>query len=211
MSVTDQARPDRFSADTPWHLRENNAPITEEVTAFELEVKGAIPPELSGRFLRNGANPQTGWSLHWFIGDGMVHGIELDGGKVNWYRNRYVQTPMFANPGADRTELSLDPETFTFDLAVSAANTHVIQHAGRILALEEGAFPYELTPDLETVGPFTYDGKLTTAMTFSRSILRHLRHIFLDAVSQSVMRIVLSAAFSSSVWGSNSKCSISSS
>lgn len=165
MSTTMPTRPDRFDPETPWHLRDNNAPITEEVTAFDLEVNGAIPPELSGRFLRNGANPQTGWSLHWFIGDGMVHGIELAGGKVSWYRNRYVQTPMYANPGADRTELALDPETFTFDLSVSAANTHIIKHGGRILALEEGAFPYELTPELETVGPFTYDGALTTAMT----------------------------------------------
>lgn len=165
MTVNDSTRPDRFAKETPWHLRDNNAPITEELTSFDLEVQGALPPELSGRFLRNGANPQTGSSLHWFVGDGMVHGLELAGGKVNWYRNRYVRTPMFANPGVDRTELALDLETFTFDLSVSAANTHIISHAGRILALEEGSFPYELTPDLETVGAYTFDDKLATAMT----------------------------------------------
>jgi len=159
------SRPDRFSHSTAWHLRGNNAPIIDEVSLTDLEVQGALPPELSGRFLRNGANPQTGDSLHWFIGDGMVHGLRIAGGKAQWYRNRYVRTPMFANPGADRTELSLDPETFEVDLTVSAANTHVIGYGGRILALEEGAYPYELTPDLDTVGPFTFGGALTTAMT----------------------------------------------
>jgi carotenoid cleavage dioxygenase-like enzyme len=95
----------------------------------------------------------------------MVHGVELNGGKANWYRNRYVRTPMHANPGTERMDLYLDPETFKFNYDVSVANTHVIGHAGRIMALEEGSFPYELTPQMDTVGPFNYDGKLTTAMT----------------------------------------------
>ena len=72
---------------------------------------------------------------------------------------------MLANPGVDRTELALNVETLETDLNVSAANTHVIEHGGRILALEEGAYPYELSPDLATVGPYTFDGALTTAMT----------------------------------------------
>ncbi len=165
MSATVPTKLDRFDKATPWHLRDNNAPITQELTVTDLEVTGAIPTDLNGKFFRNGANPQTGWSLHWFIGDGMIHGLDLSDGKANWYRNRYVRTPMFDNPGADRTELALDLETFTFDLSVSAANTHVIGHGGKILALEEGAFPYELDGELDTVGPFTYDGKLTTAMT----------------------------------------------
>ena len=48
---------------------------------------------------------------------------------------------------------------------VGVANTHVIGHAGRIFALEEGSFPYELNCNLDTVGVHTFDGKLTTAMT----------------------------------------------
>jgi carotenoid cleavage dioxygenase len=51
------------------------------------------------------------------------------------------------------------------DRRASAANTHVISHAGRILALEEGHFPWELSPELETLGCRNYDGKLTTAFT----------------------------------------------
>mgnify|MGYP001360269835 CR=1 FL=1 len=51
------------------------------------------------------------------------------------------------------------------DLTMGTANTHVVRHAGKILALEEGHFPYELTPELETVGPWDFDGKLNTSMT----------------------------------------------
>ena len=153
--------------DAPWHLIESRTPVFDEVTVLsdQLEVKGAIPPELSGRYIRNTANPQTGWTEHWFIGDGMLHGIELQNGKATWYRNRYVRTPQYANPGADRLELALDPETFTFDHSVSAANTHVVGHGGRILALEEGAFPYEVNAELDTVGPHTFDGVLTGSFT----------------------------------------------
>lgn len=144
MTSTEQASPEA-GADKPWHLRGNNAPVFDEVTLTDLEVRGAIPPELDGRYLRNGANPQTGTSEHWFVGDGMIHGIELSGGKASWYRNRYVRTPMFANPEKERMELYLNPETFELDYTVGVANTHVVSHGGKILALEEGSFPYVLT------------------------------------------------------------------
>jgi len=151
--------------DAPWHLIGSRKPVFDEVTLTDLEVKGEIPRELNGRYFRNTANPQTGYTEHWFIGDGMLHGVELADGKARWYRNRWVRTPMFEHPGVDRLTLALDPEKFTFDHAVSAANTHVIGHGGRILALEEGSYPYELTKDLDTVGPHTFDGKLTGPFT----------------------------------------------
>ena len=33
------------------------APVTEEITAFDLPVTGQVPAGLSGRYLRNGPNP----------------------------------------------------------------------------------------------------------------------------------------------------------
>jgi carotenoid cleavage dioxygenase-like enzyme len=147
------------SEETPFHLRGNFAPIFEEFTELDLEVMGAIPPELSGRFFRNGSNPQSGWSAHWFVGNGMVHGVELKNGKAVWYRNRYVKTPRFLEPDRDRI---IDG---VIDRENSCANTHVISHGGKILALEEGSFPFELTKELETVGAHDYGGKLDTAMT----------------------------------------------
>ncbi|MBW2397184.1 MAG: carotenoid oxygenase family protein [Deltaproteobacteria bacterium] len=151
--------------DAPWHLTGSRKPVFDEVTLTELEIKGEVPRDLNGRYFRNTANPQTGFTEHWFIGDGMIHGVELREGKANWYRNRWIRTPMFANPGVDRLKLALDPEKFTFDHAVSAANTHIIGHGGRILALEEGSFPYELTPELDTVGAHTFGGKLAGSFT----------------------------------------------
>ena len=165
MTTIDTPPSDSNTEERPWHLRENRAPVSDELTVTNLEVRGTIPTELTGRYLRNGANPQTGQSEHWFLGDGMIHGVELAGGKANWYRNRYVRTPMFANPGVERMDLYLDPETFQFNFEVGVANTHVIGHGGRILTLEEGSFPYEIDRDLETVGVHTFAGKLTTAMT----------------------------------------------
>lgn len=142
----------------PFWLSGNFAPTQQEVTETELRVTGTIPPELNGRYFRNGANPQSGDSAHWFLGDGMIHGVELSEGKANWYRNRWVQTPALG-------DVEDNPMENFGNLAYSLANTHIIGHAGKILALEEGHWPFELTKDLDTVGPHNYDGKLETPMT----------------------------------------------
>lgn len=87
----------------------------------------------------------------------MVHGIRLREGRAEWYRNRWVRTP--ALEGAPyMTEKGPD-------LTASAAGTHIIEHAGRLLALCESNFPFELTPELETIGVHDFSGKLRTAMT----------------------------------------------
>jgi carotenoid cleavage dioxygenase len=134
------------------------APVTEEVTAFDLPVTGSLPAELSGRYLRNGPNP-LGLDepvAHWFLGPGMVHGVRLRNGRAEWYRNRWVRSQPVAEalgemwPGG--------PVHAGMDFA---ANTHVIAHAGRTLAtVEAGALPYELTEELDTVGPCDFDGTL---------------------------------------------------
>jgi carotenoid cleavage dioxygenase len=152
MAVTDER---------PFHLRGNYAPVEDELTVTNLEVIGAVPPDLEGRYLRNGANPITGESEHWFFGDGMIHGVRLAGGRAEWYRNRYVRTPFYREP----TKPLIDLETGQTDKADSKANTHVVGHAGRILCLEEGHVPYEITPELETVGPYDFGGRLDGAFT----------------------------------------------
>ena len=54
------------------------APVPDEIDAVDLPVDGALPPELTGRYLRNGPNPLPGEpSRHWFTGHGMVHGVRL--------------------------------------------------------------------------------------------------------------------------------------
>jgi carotenoid cleavage dioxygenase len=130
------------------YLQGNYAPVPEETTATELEVSGVIPPELAGRYLRIGPNP---WPVpegpyHWFTGTGMVHGVELRDGKAQWYRNRWVRTPEMAE------QLGEPAPTGPLPLMYDGANTNVLGHAGRILAMTEGAMPYELTKELDTVG-----------------------------------------------------------
>jgi len=144
----------------PFHLKGNFAPVKEEVTAFDLPVEGALPPELRGLYVRNGPNPPSGTSVHWFLSQGMVHGVRLEDGRAAWYRNRYVRTPRYEDP--DKPKMADDGSV---DLPLSFANTHVLRHAGRILALEEASLPWELDEELGTRGCFDYEGRLRTPMT----------------------------------------------
>ena len=146
--------------DTPSHLRGNGRPVSEEQTLVDLTVKGAIPEGLDGRYLRNGANPFTGTSPHPFFGDGMIHGIRLRNGKAEWYRNRYVQTPFVKGDVGEGLDLNV-----LMDMTCSKANTHVVGHGGKILALEEGHFPFVLDGELRTVGATDFDGVLTGSFT----------------------------------------------
>jgi carotenoid cleavage dioxygenase len=148
------------SESLPFHLRGNFAPVAEEATLGELRVEGALPPELNGLYLRNGPNPQSGSSPHWFVGDGMLHGVRLEGGRALGYRNRYVRTRRFLHPDAPR----ISPEG-KWDYTLSAANTHVLGHAGRIWALEEQSFPYLLDRELNTLGHSDFGGRLHCAFT----------------------------------------------
>ena len=148
-------------SELPQHLRGNGAPVQEELTLTDLEVRGTIPPELDGRYLRNGANPVTGMSDHPFLGDGMIHGVRLRDGRAEWYRNRYVQTPFLA----DTSKEVVDVAGTMMDMTASKANTHVVGHAGKILALEEGHFPYVLDGDLNTVGPTDFGRPLKVPFT----------------------------------------------
>ncbi len=147
------------TSDLPFHLRDNYAPVLDEIDATDLEVVGELPAELSGRYFRNGANPHTGKSPHWFAGDGMIHGIRLRDGNAEWYRNRYVKTRSFTEG------VSYIGDDGSVDLTIGVNNTHIVGHAGKILALVESSFPCELDRELETVGVHDFDGRLDSAMT----------------------------------------------
>ncbi|MES2600497.1 MAG: carotenoid oxygenase family protein [Pseudomonadota bacterium] len=140
----------------PFWEKGNLAPVHEEVTAFDLPVEGSIPPELNGLYARNGANPREGHSGHWFLGDGMLHGVSLKDGRAEWYRNRWVRTPRFN--GAPR-------KPGMPDIRSGVANTNVMAHAGKIMALVESALPVVMNRELETIGSYDYDGKLDTPFT----------------------------------------------
>jgi carotenoid cleavage dioxygenase-like enzyme len=147
-------------SEQPFYLRDNYAPIEHEVSSENLAVVGAIPEELNGLFLRNGPNPWGRDPGHWFMGDGMIHGLRLGGGRADWYRNRYVQTPNHRGE-----EIPMVTDEGKVNLATGPANTHVVGHAGKVLALVEVGFPMEMDRELNTVGYHDYGGKLNAAFT----------------------------------------------
>ncbi|MEV0314478.1 carotenoid oxygenase family protein [Nonomuraea fuscirosea] len=134
-------------------------PVTEEVTAFDLEVTGRIPAELNGRYLRNGPNPLSlddPTASHLFLGEGMVHGVRLRDGRAEWYRNRWVRNAAVA--GRLGEPVRPGPVHGGMDFA---PNTHVIGLAGRTFAtVEAGPLPYELSYELDTIGACDFDGGL---------------------------------------------------
>ena len=74
----------RDSSNPP--LSGNFAPVVGECELRDLEIVGALPPGVSGVYLRNGPNPAREPLLgadryHWFDGDGMIHWIRLEVGE----------------------------------------------------------------------------------------------------------------------------------
>ncbi len=160
------------------YLEHGYAAVLDELSLDNLVVRGEVPREISGTYLRNGPNPAYPPISYTypFDGDGMVHGLTFDGGKVG-YRNRFVlPAGLRADRRADRTiygglthPIVPDPRFVPPDGDASrfknVANTNVVRHAGRILALYEGSLPHELAPTLETRGLYDFAGKLQGAMT----------------------------------------------
>ena len=133
------ARP--FPADEPF-LRGYYAPLLAECDAPHLPISGEMPRELNGSLYRNGPNPQFAprGPYHWFAGDGMLHAFHVENGRVA-YRNRWVRTPKWQLENVEGEGLSgsfgnprfSDPRIIA--LGSSVANTHVVWHAGKLLAL----------------------------------------------------------------------------
>ena len=149
-ATTTDDLPSRRPNDNPY-LAGNLAPVTEEVTAFDLPTTGQIPVDLEGRWLRNGPNPESvadASKHHWFMGAGMVHGVRLRGGNAEWYRNRWVL-------GADDRAAGM-----------FGANTNVGGFAGTTWALVEGGNPpIELGYELDSKGPNRFNDSLDGPFT----------------------------------------------
>ncbi len=136
-------------------------------------IDGALPRSLRGIVLRNGPGRQQRGGVrygHPFDGDGFLQRFAFDGRSVT-YRARFVRTREWLaeerhdrilyrgfgthRPGGIRTNLL----RMRFK---NAANTSVVQHAGRTLALWEGGLPHAFDPDtLETIGRVDLGGLLT--------------------------------------------------
>src|SRR5882757_8748774 len=148
--------------------RTNLGPIPFESDAPFLKIEGELPRGLNGTLYRNGPNPQfEAPGAHWFVGDGMLHAFHLENGRAS-YRNRWVRTAKWqAEHDAGRAlfggfgqKLPDAPASPIPDGGV--ANTNIIFHGGRLLALEEAHLPMEIEPGtLATLGSCNYGGGIT--------------------------------------------------
>lgn len=142
-------------------LSEHYTPCNTEISDHELMVEGDIPHNLNGVLYRIGPNPRfkPKGQYHLFDGDGMVHAFYFQRGSVK-YRNRWIRTERFEAeerfqqavfPGI--LDSSSKPLGFTALNRANTANTNLIWHANKLLALWEFGTPYEIHPDnLTTIG-----------------------------------------------------------
>ena len=139
-----------------------HTPMSEELTLEDLAVTGEIPIELDGRYVRIGPNPQNtgGKGHHWFVGDGMVHGVSLSRGKARWYRNRYIRSRSLE--GSVGLAAAPGPRRGMSD----TVNTNVVAFAGQTLAMvEAGSYPAILSDELETIAYSDFGGGLVGSFT----------------------------------------------
>ena len=130
-----------------------------------LPVKGEIPKDLHGIYVRNTHN-QVHDSIgiyHPFDGDAMLHAVHFEEGKAT-YRNRFVETTGFLAEQAAGKSLwpgILAPGEYTrrgwgaMGAMKDNAGTDVHCHNGKLLAvMSQGSEPWRLDPiTLENLGP----------------------------------------------------------
>ncbi len=153
-------------------LTGNFAPLRMECDAPDLIVHGELPRELCGSYYRNGPDPQYAprGQHHWFAGDGMIHAFHFRDGRVA-YRNRWVRTPKWdwEHEAGEALFAPFDPASSDPRVAgrdSTLANTNIVWHGNRLLALEEAHAPYEVDPEtLESKGYWTFDDRLEGPMT----------------------------------------------
>ncbi len=174
-------------------------PMRSELTLDGLPVTGSIPAGLDGRYLKMGANPvhPDPAGHHWFLGDGMVHGLAIGNQQALWYRNRWILSRLAA-AALGRTAAP-GPRRGRND----TVNTNIVDIGGRAFALvEAGSFPVELSESLEDqrYNPFdgTLDGSFTGhphrdpltgdfhAIAYDGSVWDAVRHVVVSAAGQVV-------------------------
>lgn len=157
---------------------------TERELEHPVPLDGRLLPEgfPAGTYLRNGPNARFGANFkdHLFDGDGMIHGVSIDGSGCAKYFCRYVNTKGFAREsraGRRLYEGVLQDDGWRMlggllknaisqsgELTKDTANTGIVSHGGKILALMEAQRPARMRLDAEGRGILTetaedeYDG-----------------------------------------------------
>lgn len=145
-------------------------PFRVECDLRDCEVEGKVPREINGTFYRVGPDfqyPSRAPNNIPFDGEGHVSLFRIADGRVH-FKSRFVRTQRFkVQAAAGRSLFGMYRNPLTDDPAVAGvsrgtANTHVVHHNGRLLALKEDSPPVLLDPDtLETIDDYyTFEGQL---------------------------------------------------
>jgi carotenoid cleavage dioxygenase len=133
------------------------APRHDESDFVDLPLlRGRVPEDLNGVYLRNGPNPRFAplGRYHPFDGDGMVHAVQLQAGSV-CLRNRWVRTHAWQHEQANGASRYWGIRETRQALAErplkDSGNTDLIGHRGKVLAL------WYLAGDAWELDPVTLD------------------------------------------------------
>ena len=135
----------------------------ETLAAPLTTLAGRLPPDLTGVLWRNGPAEHERFGHrygHWFDGDGMVQAFTFTGTGVS-HRARILDTPKRRRETAAGKRLlpafgTLPPEVAPIMAPddMNAANTSVLAHGGRLMALWEGGSALEFDPETLEAGDF---------------------------------------------------------
>ena len=148
----------------------------ETLAAPLTTLAGRLPPDLAGVLWRNGPAEHERFGHrygHWFDGDGMVQAFTFTGDGVG-HRARILETPKRRRETEAGRRLlptfaTLPPEAVPILSPddMNAANTSVLAHAGRLMALWEGGSALEFDAETMTAGEFVAWRPDLTGLPFS--------------------------------------------
>jgi all-trans-8'-apo-beta-carotenal 15,15'-oxygenase len=137
-------------------------------------VEGEVPAFVRGTYYLNGPGRFGIGNLryqHWLDGDGMVTRLRFGKDGIH-FKNRYIQSTKFVSEQKAGRAMFRTFGTSFQDSCLnrvnngleSPVNVSVYPLGERLLAFGEQGLPWELDPDtLETVGQFTFNGRLNYA------------------------------------------------
>lgn len=162
------------------------APLADESTLTDLPLlKGQLPGDLNGVYMRVGPNPRFApqGRYHPFDGDGMIHAAEFRQGRLT-VRNRWVRTEAWQREdaagqathwGIRETLVGRDDKPLR-----DAANTDMVGHAGKALSL------WYMSGDAYVIDPVTLEtlGKHNAIASTGGKVSAHAK---VDEISGELM------------------------